>query len=81
MTAIVSLFKTRNNLLEMLETDEQSTKDQLTLIIGDDEKTNQLLEAAKTSMGVDISELDSINIANFTRRIKRLISLRQKMFD
>jgi len=51
----------------------------LTMIIGDEEKAKDLTEAAKNSMGTDFSELDLINITNFTRKIKSLISLRTKL--
>jgi len=63
----------------MVEQDEQGTRDKLTLLIGDEEKTTELIEAAKTSMGIEINELDLLNIINFTRKIKSLMSLRLHM--
>lgn len=51
----------------------------LSIIIGDDEKALEVIEAAKTSMGIEINELDMININNFTRRIKSLIKLRLQL--
>lgn len=50
--------------------------DNLTKIIGDHDKSSELIMGAKNSMGIDISDLDMINITNFTRRIKSLINLR-----
>jgi len=78
---VISLIKTREGLLEMVEADEAGTKDKLSLIIGDDEKAMQVVEAAKTSMGIDINEMDTFNIIHFTFKIKRLIALRQRLHD
>jgi len=63
----------------MVEQDEEEIRNKLTLLIGDEQKTTELIEAAKTSMGIEINELDLINIINFTRKIKSLISLRLHM--
>lgn len=52
---------------------------QLTQIIGDEEKALELVEACKTSMGIEINELDLLNITNFTRKIKNLIRLRLRL--
>jgi len=49
------------------------------MVIGDDEKAKDLIEASKNSMGTEFSDLDLINITNFTRKIKSLISLRTKL--
>jgi len=79
VTSIISLISTKEGLLEMVEQDEESIRNKLTLLIGDEQKTTELIEAAKTSMGIEINELDLINIINFTRKIKSLISLRLHM--
>jgi len=65
----------------MAEEDPEKTKDKLSLIIGDDEKALELIEAAKNSMGVEINELDLLNIVNFTRKIKSLIQLRTRLHE
>lgn len=43
------------------------------------EKTNEIIEAAKTSMGQDIAEVDSTHIKYFTERAVELIQYRVKV--
>ena len=43
---------------------------------GDEDKAREVLEAAKTSMGQDISPIDLINIETFARRVISLAEYR-----
>eukprot|EP00249_Psilotum_nudum_P018167 c26671_g2_i1 orf=219-2072(+) len=51
----------------------------LTDIIGDEEKAREIIEAAKSSMGQDISPIDLINIENFAQRILDLSEYRKQL--
>jgi len=48
-------------------------------IVGDAELANAVVAAAKTSMGVDCSPVDMINIINFTQRMVKLAEFRKKL--
>ncbi|KAJ1915488.1 Nucleolar protein 56 [Mycoemilia scoparia] len=50
-------------------------------IVNDEAKARQIIEAAKTSMGTDISDIDMINIENFANRVVSLSDYRKKLFD
>jgi len=53
----------------------------LNKFVGDEDKCKEIIEAAKISMGIELNDLDIFNIKNFTIRIKRLISLRQRLLE
>ncbi|KAK9811660.1 hypothetical protein WJX72_007898 [[Myrmecia] bisecta] len=48
-------------------------------ITGDEEKATEIYEAAKSSMGQDISPIDLINIETFARRVISLAEYRHKL--
>lgn len=50
-------------------------------IVGDSEKAKQVVDAAKTSMGTDISDFDLLNIIQFANRVVNLHEYRQKLAD
>ena len=51
----------------------------LTEIVGDQEVANSIVAAAKTSMGMDCSPVDMINIINFTQRMVKLAEFRKQL--
>jgi nucleolar protein 56 len=52
----------------------------LIAIVGDDEDlAKQIIQAAKTSMGMDCSIIDMINIVNFTQRMVNLAEYRKQL--
>ena len=57
------------------EADDKMTK--LTEVVGDKDVADQVLAAAKTSMGMDCSPPDMINIVNFTSRMVNLAEFRK----
>jgi nucleolar protein 56 len=59
--------------------DMESKLQGLKEIIGDDEAANAVVQAAKTSMGVDCSSIDMLNIVNFTQRMVKLAEYRKKL--
>lgn len=48
-------------------------------IIGDEEVANAVVVAARTSMGMDCSAVDMVNIVNFTQRMVKLAKFRQQL--
>ncbi|KAK9804044.1 hypothetical protein WJX73_007724 [Symbiochloris irregularis] len=48
-------------------------------VLGDEEKAQEVVDAAKTSMGQDISPLDLVNIATFAKRVIALAEYRVKL--
>ncbi|VDK67486.1 unnamed protein product [Litomosoides sigmodontis] len=48
-------------------------------ILEDNDKVAEIVEAARTSMGMDISDLDLFNIDRFARRVHELTGYRQKL--
>ncbi|EFJ12362.1 hypothetical protein SELMODRAFT_167367 [Selaginella moellendorffii] len=50
--------------------------EELTEITGDEDKAKEILAAAKSSMGQDISPIDLINIQAFGERVVRLVEFR-----
>lgn len=62
--------------------DEEMTEDKLpglVEIVGDEEMANSIVAAAKTSMGMDCSAVDMINIINFTQRMVKLAEFRKQL--
>eukprot|EP00899_Mesostigma_viride_P011035 jgi/Mesvir1/19933/Mv13200-RA.2 len=52
----------------------------LTEIVGDEDKAQEVLEAARASMGQDISPVDMINIMSFAQRVVDMAAYRKKLF-
>jgi len=48
-------------------------------IVGEAEMANEIVVAAKTSMGMDCSVVDMVNIINFTQRMVKLAEFRKKL--
>lgn len=48
-------------------------------IVGDDDVANSIVAAAKTSMGMDCSAVDMVNIVNFTQRMVKLAEFRKQL--
>ncbi|KAL9261593.1 Nucleolar protein 56-like protein [Drosera capensis] len=54
---------------------------QLTEILRDEDKAKEVVEAAKASMGQDISPVDLINVQQFAKRVMDLSDYRRKLYD
>ncbi|KAK8919310.1 putative nucleolar protein 5-2 [Platanthera zijinensis] len=50
-------------------------------IVGDEEKAKEILEAARSSMGQDLSPIDLINVQQFAQRVMDLSEYRKKLFE
>ncbi|KAL7527521.1 hypothetical protein ACHAWF_002214 [Thalassiosira exigua] len=48
-------------------------------IIGDEEVANAVVAAARTSMGMDCSAIDMVNIVNFTQRMVKMAEYRKQL--
>ncbi|KAK4767651.1 hypothetical protein SAY86_015401 [Trapa natans] len=53
----------------------------LTDIIGDEDKAKEIVEAAKASMGQELSPIDLINVQQFAQRVMDLSEYRKKLYD
>jgi nucleolar protein 56 len=51
----------------------------LTEILGDEEMAKAVVAAARTSMGMDCSPIDMLNIVNFTQRMVKLAEFRKQL--
>jgi len=69
---LVKFVKDKTSLTsEMLE--------DITEVIGDEDKAREVIEAAKASMGQDISPIDLINIELFAQRVISLVEYRKQL--
>ena len=48
-------------------------------IVGDEDTAKAIVSAARTSMGMDCSPIDMINIINFTQRMVKLAEFRKNL--
>lgn len=53
---------------------------EITEIVGDEDKAKEVVEAAKMSMGQDISPIDLMNIEAFAKRVINLAEYRRNLF-
>ncbi|OAY77666.1 Nucleolar protein 56 [Ananas comosus] len=53
----------------------------LTDVVGDEDKANEIVEAAKASMGQDLSVVDLINVQQFAQRVMDLSEYRKKLYE
>ncbi|XP_027335327.1 nucleolar protein 56-like isoform X1 [Abrus precatorius] len=53
----------------------------LTDIVGDEDKAKEIVEAAKASMGQDLSPVDLINVQQFAQRVMDLSEYRRNLYD
>eukprot|EP01098_Paradermamoeba_levis_P007821 TRINITY_DN325_c0_g1_i1.p1 TRINITY_DN325_c0_g1~~TRINITY_DN325_c0_g1_i1.p1 ORF type:complete len:580 (+),score=283.47 TRINITY_DN325_c0_g1_i1:93-1742(+) len=65
-------IKSKNNLSE-------DNLEELEEIVGDEGKAKEILAAAQSSMGTDISDYDMSNIEAFAKRVVQLHAYRQKL--
>jgi len=65
------------------ESSEEGSNDKLVglteILGGDEDMAKAVVQAAKTSMGMDCSELDMLNIVNFTSRMVKLAEYRKQL--
>jgi nucleolar protein 56 len=71
---VVNFIQTRENVTEDI-------KDELAAIVLDEEKADQIIEAAKISMGQELSEADVVQVKKFAERVVEQIDFRDKLQD
>ncbi|ONK67511.1 uncharacterized protein A4U43_C05F800 [Asparagus officinalis] len=54
---------------------------QLSDILGDEDKAKEIVEAAKASMGQELSPIDLINVQQFAQRVMDLSEYRRKLYE
>uniref|UniRef100_A0A0D9VU23 Nucleolar protein 56 n=1 Tax=Leersia perrieri TaxID=77586 RepID=A0A0D9VU23_9ORYZ len=62
---------------KLAETDIEKLAD----LIGDEDKAKEVVEAAKASMGQDLSEVDLINVKQFAKRVMNLSEYRKNLYE
>lgn len=71
-------------LAKFIEDKAKLSEDQvpeLTDILGDEDKAKEVVEAAKASMGQDLSPIDLINVQQFAQRVMDLSQYRKKLYE
>lgn len=58
----------------------EDSLDAMEEVVSDPSKAKQILEAAKSSMGQDLSEVDMANIESFADRVIALADYRKKLY-
>ncbi|KAG6619044.1 hypothetical protein I3842_Q110700 [Carya illinoinensis] len=53
----------------------------LTDVVGDEDRAKEIVDAAKASMGQDLSPVDLINVHQFAQRVMDLSDYRRKLYD
>lgn len=56
-------------------------KDTLTTVTLDEEKSQQIIDAAKISMGMDMSDTDALQVQKWAERVVDLINFRESLTD
>jgi len=82
LTKIVNdniIFTKLVHMIERKENVNDDIKDEITAIVLDEEKATQIIEAAKTSMGQDMSETDVLQIKKWAERVVELIDYREEL--
>ncbi|KAG7402367.1 snoRNP complex protein nop56 [Phytophthora boehmeriae] len=69
-----AFIKNRSTLTE-------DSLEELSKIVLDEDKAQQILHASRTSMGMDMSEIDMINVDNFTTRLIKLAEYRRQLHE
>jgi len=84
LTKIVNdnnIFTKLVNFIEKRENINDEMKDDLTNIVLDDEKAQQIIDAAKISMGQELAETDQLQIKKFSDRCAELIAFRDSLTE
>ena len=73
---LFSLSLSLSLLQTSLDADKQAA---IAELLSDEDKAKEVIDAANTSMGTDISEYDMINVCHFARRVVSLCEFRNKL--
>ena len=80
-TKLVHKIGRRENIIAAFESEKKTAtlKEQLTDILLDEEKAQEILDASKISMGQAISDADTVQLARFSERCFELIEFRDSL--
>jgi len=73
---IVNFVQNKKSLLE-----DEKQAGLLAVCDGDEDLTKRIIEAARSSMGAELSEIDMLNVTTFATRVLNLIAYRKNLFD
>lgn len=59
----------------------EDKREEINKIVLDESVTTQIINASKSSMGQDISEIDLLNVSSFTKRVINLSEYRENLID
>ena len=74
-----TIFAKVVNLIEQRENVNDEMKEKLEEVVLDEEKAQQIIEAAKISMGQEMSEADVMQVKKFSQRVVEQIEFREKL--
>ena len=82
-TKLVHKIGRREKITEALDGDkkEAAMKQTLTDILLDEDKAQEILDASKISMGQEISDSDTVQLARFSERCFELIEFRESLSE
>jgi len=84
LSKIVPDNRTFAKLVKVIGDKEQFSEEHLPAVeevVGSAEKAQEILEAARASMGTDISQIDLVNIEMFADRVIKLADYREQLHD
>jgi nucleolar protein 56 len=77
-----AFIQDKSTLFQSSDEDDEDKEDKmpgLVEIVGDEDTAKAVVAAAKTSMGMDCSAVDMLNIVNFTQRMVKLAEFRKNL--
>ena len=84
---VMRVIKEKSNLKVLYDDDTSDTKaeklkkDLLDAVDGDEDTYEEIVNTSKTSMGIDVSKIDMIEMVIFATRIVRLAEFRVKLYQ
>ncbi len=74
---VVSLIENKDRVLEEANEEDSELRQKIVQLVVEPEIGQRIFEAAKTSMGSDLSELDAINLKHFCEKVESLVNYRE----
>jgi nucleolar protein 56 len=76
-TKIVALIENKERLLAEYNNEDSELKNKIIEIVVEPELADRIYEAARSSMGSELNEIDALNIANFCEKVNSMINYRE----
>lgn len=74
-----AIFSKLVHMIERRENVTEEMKEKLVEIVLDEEKADQIIEAAKISMGQELAESDVLQVKKFSERVVEMIAFRESL--